>query len=183
MLRAVLFAALVLSLALPGAAALPIPGGVRPSASLALGPDGLADPTRGDPYYLWLTAQPPTPPHPSDGKLEDCSPTERPAPVEAARGIVEPILLWKPLANVAFSGWFPQCIAAELSAVCAPSSALVNGCLPLPGKFYASYDVTDGSYFVSASVPTPLGLKPTAQYGGSSGVGMRADCLACPQPP
>lgn len=180
MLRAALVLTLALVLVAPAAAATPL-------ASIAVGPKGLADPARGEPYYLWARVSTPVAPHPAQGS-GDCGAGTRPSPSETANAFARDLLLWDPASNVGFSGWFPGCVNAEATRVCAFPPSMVP-CFDAPGDAYLAYDVATGVYYARLSLSTPLGAavglepKPTMELTGETGVGATADCETCPQPP
>lgn len=187
MLRTVSLVALVLLVAPPAY-------GAAGGPSIAIGPDGIVDPSK-DPYFVWITFGSPqinTAPTAEDDCGADA--TRRPGPPATIMGIVAPILTWDPTEYLSVNEVFPQCIATQVSAPC-PGPICPP---PLPARAYAAYDTGTGDFYIEAAAETDDGLalpigarvlpdtqnaEQTFVAGGNSGVMVLTDCAQCPAPP
>lgn len=129
-----------------------------------------------DEYYLKVTVSTPEIPRRGPADANDCSYDDRPTQIgQSAERLVDR------LDNAAngptpFSTWFPTCVG-----------------VPLGDHAYASYDIAEGRYYVESSYLGGIPLGGTSDAGvdvtnesgftGTTGAGIEADCLACPQPP
>lgn len=150
--------------------------------SVAVGPDGFADPIRGEPYYVWLVVGPPEAPS-GAGSSDNCGAGSRPALLASAMDVANDIAAWDPMANFGGGTWFPTCVSG--SVLECDSSAGVP-CMPMnaPTKTYVAYDVTTGRYYLQldANALPGMPMAATIAITGSTGVGMLMDCVGCPPP-
>lgn len=155
---------------------------VGAGASIAVGPDGIVDPMRGEPYYVWLIVR--SPEAPGAGSAEDdCGAGSRPALIASANSIVGDFAAWDPMTDFGGGTWFPTCVAGTTE--CEPSTGMPCFPLRVPIKAYAAYDVTTGRYYLELGSDAFPGFTPAAStiaLTGSTGAGILMDCVGCGPP-
>lgn len=152
------------------------------AASVALGPDGLASPERGEPYYVWLVVGSPEGPGMAE-PTDDCGAGSRPALLAAPGAIAADVAAWDPFSNFGGGTWFPTCVSGT-ALECDGSAGTPCTPAPVPMKAYVAYDVTTGRYYLELDsaalpgMPSPASLALT----GTTGMGLLMDCVGCPPP-
>lgn len=148
---------------------------------VAVGPNGLADPLRGEPYYVWIVPGSPEAPH-AARPADDCGAGARPALVATARGLAGDIAAWDPMQDFGGGTWFPTCLAGTTDC----DASMGTPCFPLraPVKAYVAYDATTGRYYLELASDAVPGQPAAAAIAltGSTGVGLLMDCVGCPPP-
>lgn len=146
---------------------------------VAVGPDGLADPRRGDHYYVWVVPSMPEAPRAADA-TRDCAAGARPDAATSAFTMVGGLRAWDPMSDFGAGSWAPTCLSATTPAC---PAAGMSCPVPVPSA-HASYDVGAGRYYLEASgAPIPAGhAAQTTAFSGTTGAGLFFDCVGCPPP-
>lgn len=149
---------------------------------LAVGPDGLADPTRDEHYYVWVV--PSSPSTPTIAKpTDDCAGGARPGATATALGIAEDLAAWDPMTDFGAGTWAPTCVSASTQSCGSSGTPCISPGGASPNA-HAAYNVSSGRYYVEIT-GTPIPGAPSAQslaFTGTTGVGLFFDCVGCTPP-